>query len=93
MIGAVLDTNGLVSAALRGGGKPDQLMRQWIGRFEWLTSEYILREVMEVLRRKKIRTKYFSHVTPTQRNAFVTMIRSLLDGVDPHHNFNPGKIV
>jgi alkyldihydroxyacetonephosphate synthase len=23
----------------------------------------------------------------------VTMIRSLLDGVDPHHNFNPGKIV
>jgi alkyldihydroxyacetonephosphate synthase len=23
----------------------------------------------------------------------VTMIRSLLDGVDPHHNFNAGKIV
>jgi alkyldihydroxyacetonephosphate synthase len=23
----------------------------------------------------------------------VTMIRSLLDGVDPSHNFNPGKIV
>jgi alkyldihydroxyacetonephosphate synthase len=23
----------------------------------------------------------------------VTMIRSLLDGVDPGHNFNPGKIV
>jgi alkyldihydroxyacetonephosphate synthase len=23
----------------------------------------------------------------------VTMIRSLLDGVDPRHNFNPGKIV
>jgi len=25
--------------------------------------------------------------------AGVSMIRSLLDGVDPHHNFNPGKIV
>ena len=25
--------------------------------------------------------------------AGATMIRSLLDGVDPHHNFNPGKIV
>ena len=23
----------------------------------------------------------------------VTMIQSLLDGVDPGHNFNPGKIV
>ncbi len=25
--------------------------------------------------------------------AGVAMIRSLLDSVDPHHNFNPGKIV
>jgi hypothetical protein len=25
--------------------------------------------------------------------AGVTMIRSLLDGVDPQHNFNPGKII
>lgn len=76
MIRAVLDANVLVSAVLRGGSKPDQIIRRWRRYFEWLTSEYILREVADVLRRKKIQSKYAAQVTSKQRRAFLETVRS-----------------
>lgn len=77
MIRAVLDTNVLVSAAIRGGSKPDWIVRHGRERFEWLISEYTLREVSAVLRRKKMQTKYGANVTASRQNAFIATIHSL----------------
>lgn len=64
MIRAVLDTNILVSAAIKTEGKPAQVLRQSPARFELLTSEYILEELAEALGRPHIQNKYPHQVTP-----------------------------
>lgn len=53
----VLDTNVLVSALIVKVGKPAQIMGH-IGAFTLLTTDEILAETEEVLRRKHIRQRY-----------------------------------
>jgi predicted nucleic acid-binding protein len=58
MIRAVLDTNILVSAAITPKGHSDQIIAQAeAGAFSWLTSEFILTELINVLGRKHIQSK------------------------------------
>lgn len=75
MIGAVLDTNVLVSAAIKGDGIPAQILTQAEEKFVLLTSEYILEETAGVLARKHIQSKYRSRVTATRRRDFMTELR------------------
>lgn len=76
MIAAVLDTNVLVSAAIRARGIPAQIIGQAEHRFIWLTSEYILAETASVLARKRIQAKYRRRVTPARRRDFLIGVRS-----------------
>jgi predicted nucleic acid-binding protein len=64
MTRVVLDTNVLIGAAIRPGGKPDQILRQLPERFELITSKYILAEVDTVVTRRHIQVKYRDQVTP-----------------------------
>lgn len=75
MIAAVLDTNVLVSAAIKAGGIPAQIIAYSEEHFIWLTSEYILEEAGDVLARKHIQTRYRQRVTETRRNEFFTEVR------------------
>lgn len=83
MIRAVLDTNVLVSSAIKHLGKPSQILRQAPDRFHLVCSEFILREVAEVLGRAHIQRKYPDQVTPAQRERFVADLRLLAVMVDP----------
>jgi len=57
MLRAVLDTNVLVSAVI-SDGKPRQLLRKGIeNRFTIVTSDLILKELAQVLRRPKFETE------------------------------------
>jgi len=54
-----VDTNILVSAALKRGGNPDTLLRRWIaGDFLIVTSPAAIAELSDVLNRPRIREKY-----------------------------------
>lgn len=75
MIAAVLDTNVLVSAAIKAGGIPAQILPYAEEHFLWLTSEYILDETAGVLTRKHIQSPYRQRVTETRRNEFFTEVR------------------
>jgi putative PIN family toxin of toxin-antitoxin system len=75
MITAVLDTNVLVSAAIKAGGIPAQFIAYAEEHFIWLTSEYILDETAGVLARKHIQTRYRQRVTTARRNDFLTEVR------------------
>lgn len=75
MIAAVLDTNVLVSAAIKAGGIPAQIIVYAQEHFIWLTSEYILEETAGVLARKHIQTRYRQRVTAARRNEFLTEVR------------------
>jgi putative PIN family toxin of toxin-antitoxin system len=76
MIRAVLDTNVLVSAAIKKEGKPDRILRQAVARFEWLTSEFILAEITEVLTRRHLQRGYPRQLTAENRALYLAMIRS-----------------
>ncbi len=76
MIRAVLDANILVSAAIKEGGKPYQIIGQAPERFDWLTCEFILSEVADVLSRAHIRKKYPQRVTPKRRQDFLVAVRA-----------------
>ena len=76
MILAVLDVNVLVSAAIKRDGKPDQILRQAVVKFEWLTSEFIVAEVAEVCTRKHLQAKYRDQLTPKNRARYLAMIRN-----------------
>jgi putative PIN family toxin of toxin-antitoxin system len=55
----VVDTNILVSAALKRGGNPDRLLRRWIaGDFLIVTCPAAIAELSDVLNRPRIREKY-----------------------------------
>lgn len=75
MIRAVLDSNILVSALIKKGGKPYQVLARAQSKFEWLTSQFILKEVAEVLARRHIQTRYSHRVTLTQTNNYFKRIR------------------
>lgn len=85
MTRAVLDTNVLVSAAITPRGHSDQvvsLAAQSV--FTWLTSEFILFELADVLGRKHIQTKYQAHVTEVKRRRYLATIRTLAEVVPVH---------
>lgn len=75
MIRAVLDTIVLVSAEITKGGKPGQILRR-ADRFEWLTSEYILRELAQVLARPHILAKFPKPATRKARSRYEKLIRA-----------------
>ena len=59
MLRIVVDTNILVSAALKRRGNPDALLRRWIdGDFLIVTSPAAIAELSDVLNRPRIREKY-----------------------------------
>ncbi len=76
MIWAVLDTNILVSAAIKEGGKPYQIVALASEKFGWLTSEFILAEVSNVIARPHIRKKYSDRMTPERRQQFLAAVRA-----------------
>jgi len=66
----VVDTNILVSAALKRGGNPDTLLRRWIaGDFLIVTCPTAIAELSDVLNRPRIREKY--HLTDQDIQDFV----------------------
>ena len=89
MIRAVLDANVLVTpasppehvAAIRAGGKPDQILHQAGDRFIWLTSAFIVSEVAAVLGRKHIQAKYQARVTREERTRFLAEIQTLATAI------------
>jgi uncharacterized protein len=77
---AVLDTNILVSAAIKKGGKPDQILTAAeSGEFQWLTSEFILAELADVLGRKHVQHKYHERVTARKREGYLMRIRNVAE--------------
>ncbi len=74
---AVLDTNVLVSAAIRKDGNPDQIVRLAGRKFELLTSKYILTEVTQVLARKHIQAKYLSYLMAQDRRLLEQNLRAI----------------
>jgi putative PIN family toxin of toxin-antitoxin system len=80
---AVLDTNVLVSGAIKHQGKPAQILRQTPDKFVLVCSEFILQELADVLGRAHIQRKYPDKVTLAQRELFVSAIRILSAMVDP----------
>jgi putative PIN family toxin of toxin-antitoxin system len=82
MIRALLDTNVLVSAAIKPDGKPSQILQQAGARFELLCTEYILAELEDVLARPHIQKKYRELVSPERREQFLALLRGLADLVE-----------
>ena len=75
MIRAVLDTNVLVSAEIKPEGNPNQILRR-LDQFEWLTSEYILTELTQVLSRKHIQAKYQKQAAAKAQARYIDLIRA-----------------
>lgn len=84
MIRAVLDTNALVSAAVKPEGKPAQIFDQAGTRYELLCSDFIVREVKSVLPRTHIQKKYTRLVTPRLQARFLADVRSVATMVEVH---------
>jgi len=73
----LLDTNVLVSTAIKPDGKPAQIFARATIRFELICSEYILEELADVLVRPRIQKKYKDLVAPERREQFIALVRSL----------------
>jgi putative PIN family toxin of toxin-antitoxin system len=82
MIRALLDTNVLVSAAIKPDGKPAQILQQAGARFELLCTEFVLAELADVLTRPHIQKKYLELVVPERREQFTALVCSLAELVD-----------
>ncbi len=78
----VLDTNVLVSAAIKKAAKSDYILRQAPERYELLTSDFILSEVADVLPRKHIQKKYSSMRDAGVRRRFTSTIRNVATVVE-----------
>jgi putative PIN family toxin of toxin-antitoxin system len=74
---ALLDTNVLVSTAIKPEGKPARIFQRAGDRFELVCSEYILAELADVLARPHIQKHYKDLVAPERREQFLTLVRSL----------------
>ena len=69
----VVDTNVFVSALIRPGGKPGQIIqRMRNGDFTLLYSDTLLNEWLDVLSRPRIRNKY--HITNEDIQAVLLLI-------------------
>lgn len=88
MIAAVLDTNALISAAIKADGIPAQILALAEDRFILLTSEYILEETRGVLARKHIQSKYRLRVTSSRRREFIKELRESAIIVDVKTNLS-----
>lgn len=77
MIRAVLDTNALVSAAIKPEGKPAQIYAQAATRYVLLCSDFIVHEIESVLPRQHIQKKYPSLVTLQLQTRFIADLRSV----------------
>ncbi|TAH49079.1 MAG: putative toxin-antitoxin system toxin component, PIN family [Chloroflexota bacterium] len=86
---AFLDTNVLVSAAIRPGGKPDQIVRRAVTEFAWLTSEYVLAELESSLLRQHIQKKYSALVTAENRGLYFGMINRDAEIVEGERSIAP----
>ncbi len=73
----LLDTNVLVSTVIKPEGKPAQIFQRAATGFELVCSEYILKELADVLIRPHIQKKYKNLVAPERRGQFITLVRSL----------------
>lgn len=88
MIRAVLDTNALVSAAVKPEGKPAQIFDRAGTRYELLCSDFIVQEVEGVLPRTHIQKKYTRLVTPRLQARFLADVRSLATMIGVHTTIN-----
>jgi hypothetical protein len=75
----VADTNVLVSAAIRPNGRFTVQVRQ--GAFLLLVSDVILNELVDVLRRPRLRKKY--NLTPKYIHTYLHLIRLRSELVEP----------
>ncbi len=80
----LLDTNVLVSTAIKPAGKPAQIFRRAGIHYELLCSEFILEELDDVLARAHIQNKFKDLVTPERREQFMALVRSLAETVELH---------
>ena len=78
----LMDTNVLVSTAIKPLGKPAQIFQRAATRFELLCSEYILEELAEVLVRPHLQKKYKDLLAPERRERFIALVRFLAVMVD-----------
>ena len=74
---ALLDTNVLVSTAIKPAGKPALIFQLAGVRFDLLTCERVLAELAEVLGRPHIQRKYKNLVTAQRREQFLAVVQSL----------------
>jgi uncharacterized protein len=82
----LLDTNVLVSTAIKPEGKPAQIFQRAATSFELVCSEYILDELADVLVRAHIQKKYKDLVAPERREQFIARVRSLAVMVEVQTN-------
>ena len=72
-----MDTNVLVSTAIKPNGKPAQIFGQAAIRYELICTPYILEELADVLARPHIQRKYKDLVAPARLARFIALIESL----------------
>lgn len=77
----VLDTNVLVSALLERKGKPYRTLSYASSKYVWLTSQFILDELADVLTRKHIQKKYSAQVSSTNRQKYFELIEATAEVV------------
>lgn len=75
----VADTNVLVSAAIKPSGRFLTNLRR--GTFQLLVSDALLFELVDVLNRPRLRTKY--HLTPEYIHAYLHLLRLRSEHVEP----------
>jgi putative PIN family toxin of toxin-antitoxin system len=83
MIRVLLDTNVLVSTAIKPTGKPAQIFRQAAIGYELICTAYILEELADVLARPHIQKKFKELVAPARRAQFIALVESLAEMVEP----------
>ena len=75
----VVDTNVLVSAAIKPNGRFPTYLRQ--GAFHLLVSKALLDELVDVLNRPRLRTKY--RLTPAYIHTFLHLLRLHAEYIEP----------
>jgi len=75
----VVDTNVLVSAAIKPNGRFATHLRQ--GSFYLLVSDALLDELVDVLNRPHLRAKY--HLTPPYIHAYLRLLHLRADHLEP----------
>ncbi len=84
----VLDVNVLVSAAIQRLGKSRKILAMAGIDFEWMTCNYILRKVVNVLSCRHIQKKYGVWLTPQNQKKYIQAIRQIARIVKVHSHIN-----